>query len=680
MRYWSAGCPSPLGATFHAPDMWNFAVYCPHTVLELVIGEYTTGAITASFPLDPTVNRTGDIWHIAIKAHDDTLLWGWRIGACHAPQGSKIAPIAVDPYAKLVQTGSLWGQNAWASVAQEGVLVGVATADTEFSWGTTVHSPLKPEQLIIYEAHVRGMSIDPSSNSRFPGTYLGMIDALPHLQALGITALELLPIFEFDEMEWPLHNPITGSRLYNYWGYSPLSFFSPMQRYGTTNDPKTTAKEFKALVRACHDCGIAVILDVVYNHTGEGNEHGPGISLKLLGNDTYYIMNDDDSFANFSGCGNTVNANHPVAIDLILHSLRHWILEYRVDGFRFDLASAMTRNQLGIPMTEPSLIEAIILDPVIGKSILITEPWDAAGLYQTGRLFHLNQCQRPALMEWNDRFRDDVRRFVRGTPGMSGLFASRMCGSEDIYGPLGSPANSINYISAHDGFSLCDLVSYNEKHNSENGERNLDGMNENYSWNCGVEGPTPQRKIARLRDRQCKNFLTALLMSQGNPMILMGDEYARSKGGNNNTWCQDSPISWYQWHEVEQRADLVQLVSTLSALRKESGCFHSHRFLTEADVQWHGNAVDTPCWDSDNHLVVWTLCDQEQQRRLFIAFNASPRRQRIEIPRTTCGAWQCVVNTSKLPPDDLFPLHQGPRITTRTITMMPFSSLVLSHL
>jgi isoamylase len=678
MRNQKPGSPTPLGATYISNGWWNFAVYSPHIITELVIGDYETGKKKESFNLDPAIDRTGDIWHISIQALEKTLLWGWKVDGHLSTQATRIAPIVADPFAKLVKTTNHWGNNSWSSLTEdEGALICVASSSDDFSWSSEAHVPLKPDPLIIYETHVRGFTKHPSSAVAFPGTFQGMIEKLPHLKELGITAVELLPIYEFDESEWQLHNPVTGKRLYNYWGYSPLNFFSPMQRYGTTGDPLETARELKALVQACHERGIAVILDVVYNHTGEGNEHGPAFSFKTLATSTYYIMNSDDTFANYSGCGNTLNANHPVVIDLIINSLRHWMIEYRIDGFRFDLASALTRSQKGIPMSEPSLIESIIKDPVISKGTLITEPWDAAGLYQTGALLRLNQCRQPMLMEWNDRFRDDARRFIKGTKGFSGLFASRFCGSEDIYGPDGTPENSINYIAAHDGFSLQDIVSYTSKHNIENGEHNRDGMNENFSWNCGIEGTTDKHEILRLRDRQVKNFLVALFMSQGIPMILMGDECKRSKLGNNNTWCQDSLVSWLNWDEVREENALSLLISTLNILRSESGCFHQDRFLTSDDVQWHGTILSTPRWDADNHLVACTLYDKPLSLRLYIAFNASSHEQTVEIPHVHNGAWHCIVNTSKTPPLDIFRIHEGPRVQSQTSKMIPYSCLVL---
>ncbi len=678
MRERNPGSPYPLGATLNENTWWNFSVYSPHRISQLVIGDYATGRAKETFPLDSALNRTGDIWHISIKASEDRLVWGWNVDHENVVRGTKIARLATDPYAKLLKTGNQWGENGWGSLAEDnGVLISVATAPHEFAWSTPSHSPLIPDHLIIYETHVRGCSEHPSSKSKNPGTYLGMIDTLPHLKSLGITAIEILPVFEFDESEWKLSNPVTGERLYNYWGYSPLSFFSPMQRYGTTSDPILTSEEFKRLIAAAHDFGIAVILDVVYNHTGEGNEHGPAYSFKVLDESAYYILDKNASFTNYSGCGNTLNANHPIVIDLILSSLRHWAIEYRIDGFRFDLASAMTRNQEGVPMVEPSVIEAIVKDPVISKCMLIAEPWDAAGLYQAGSLFSLNQCHENAFMEWNDRFRDDVRKFIRGTPGTSGLFASRLCGSKDIYGRKGFPKNSINYIVAHDGFSLFDLVSYNMKHNLENGEHNRDGMNENFSWNCGEEGPSDHRHINRLRDRQLKNFIVALFLAQGTPMMLMGDECRRSKKGNNNTWCQDSPLSWLNWDEIGSNRDCSRLISTLITLRTETGCFHSDRFLSSDDIQWHGNTLYAPNWDEKNQFVAFSLLKEEKEPCLFIAFNASSVEQSVEIPPLSSGSWHLVVHTSKSAPNDMYCPNKGPKVISHALKMRAHSSLVL---
>ena len=663
---------APLGATYLGGGWWNFAVYSPKRVVRLALGEYETGLPSDLVVLDPSLHRTGDIWHVRVQVKKDRFVWGWEVEPSGKVFASSRARYALDPYAPLLKTGNSWGANAWEELSLgSDRLFCVATTSTPFSWKEPSHSPLRPDSLLIYETHVRGWTKDPSSHVTHPGTYLGMIEKIPHLKAIGITAIELLPIYEFDESEWKLTNPLTGERLFNYWGYSPLSFFSPMQRYGTTSDPIETARELKCFVEACHDEGIAVIVDVVYNHTGEGNERGPAYSLKLLDEETYYITNEDGSLANYSGCGNTLNANHPVAWNLVLDSLRHWVCEYRIDGFRFDLASALTRSQTGAPMEDPPLIETIIKDPIIGRCILIAEPWDAAGLYQTGHLFNLNQCHYSAFSEWNDRFRDDVRRFIKGDEGMSGAFASRLCGSEDVFGPDGTPLQSINYIAAHDGFSLYDLVSYQSKHNLPNGEQNRDGMNENFSWNCGVEGPTDKQHILHLRDRQIKNFLVALFLSQGIPMILLGDECHRTKAGNNNTWCQDAS-SWLNWDQIRSHSDLSAMISSLIKIRNESGCFRTDRFLTPEDIEWHGAELQTPSWLPENHLVACTLNDSTLNPRLFLAFNASPLAQEVEIPKYPSGSWHIAINTAR--PHDT---ESCPRLTRHVFELAPYSSIVL---
>ena len=673
----TVGTPSPLGATFLGNGWWNFAIYSPRRIIRLGLGKYEVGTPSDLISLDPTLHRTGDIWHICVQVDKERFVWGWEIEPTGEVFASSRARYALDPYALLLKTGNGWGKNSWEEICRGSEqLICVATTTNVFQWKNPFHTPLRPTHLVIYETHVRGWTRDPSSHVSFPGTYLGMIEKIPHLKALGVTAIELLPIYEFNESEWKLTNPLSGERLFNYWGYSPLSFFSPMQRYGSTPDPIETTRELKLLIEACHDANIAVILDVVYNHTGEGNERGPAYSLKLLDEKTYYIMNEDSTFANYSGCGNTLNANHPIVEELILNSLRHWASEYRIDGFRFDLASALTRSQTGAPMTEPSIMEAIIKDPIVGKCLLIVEPWDAAGLHQTGRLFNLNQCHQPALMEWNDRFRDDVRRFIKGDRGMSGAFANRLCGSEDIYGPDGTPLQSVNYITAHDGFSLYDLVSYHEKSNLPNGEQNRDGMNENASWNCGAEGPTEKHNVLHLRDRQVKNFLIALFLSQGNPMMLLGDECHRTKQGNNNTWCQDTPMSWLNWDQVAANQELITLISILIKIRKESGCFSSNRFLTPEDVEWHGTRAWAPRWNSENHLVACTLNDTSHSPRLFLAFNASSSAHEVEIPRYPSGSWHLAINSSR--PQEKYSAWEAiPRLTRHAFEMAPYSSIVL---
>jgi len=669
MRKITRGTPFPLGAT-RDDGWWNFAVYSTQKILSLVIEDYDRSQPKERFLLDDQEHRTGDIWHVAIQAQEPQLLWGWEV--LSHPKAVRKARLAVDPYAKLLKTGNVWGRNFWHQLTKKELLIGVASYQETYS----SHTPLRPDPLIIYEAHMRGFTRDPSSNVQAPGTYLGFIEKLSHLKKMGISAIELLPIYEFDESEWKKHDPSTGLRLYNYWGYSPLNFFSPMQRYSSSPDPLISSQEMKQFVQACHDLEIAVILDVVYNHTGEGNSQGPAYSFKILGEETYYIKNEDTTFANHSGCGNTLNTNHPIVQKLIIDSLHHWVLTYHIDGFRFDLASVLTRDQTGRPIHPSPIIDAIVEDPILRKVMIIAEPWDAAGLYQTGQLFSWNQKSRPLLMEWNDRFRDDVRLFIKGTKGMSGRFAQRLCGSEDLYSPKGSPLNSINYITAHDGFSLYDLVSYQAKHNEANAEGNRDGMQENFSWNCGQEGVTKKKSVLSLRSRQVKNFLTALFLSQGNPMLVMGDECYFSKQGNNNTWCHDSSRNWFPWSSIEEDSSLVRFISVLTHIRKEFSSLHHHRFLTPKDIEWHGTELHRARWDESNQLIVFSLKEKQSHRTLFVIFNTSSEAKTVKLPHTKRSR-HLLINTAQKPSNDCFFIHEAPKICRPSLQIHSYSCVVL---
>lgn len=654
----SPGSPFPLGASWN-DGWWNFAVYATNEILALITEPYPINSERIRIE---NLHKTGDIWHIALESDAETLLWGWEV----ANNTGTLASIAVDPYARFLLTNNTWKHNRWEEL-HRGALLCLASRTHEVS---RPGKSLRPKSPVIYEAHVRGFTA--SANVQHPGTYVGFIEKLDYLKKMGVNVIELMPIFEFDESEWKKIHPETKKTLCNFWGYSPLHFFCPMQRYGTSNDPFRTAHEVRELTRACHEAGMAVVLDVVYNHTGEGSAEGPSLSLKSLAEDTYYIKNPDGTLSNYSGCGNTLNANHPVVLNLIMDSLRHWVLEYHVDGFRFDLASCLTRDCFGRPMDRPPLLEAIVSDPILRNSLLIAEPWDAGGLYQTGKLFCMNQRGLPKFSEWNDRFRDDIRIFLKGTDGFSGHFAQRLCGSEDIY-TNGSPANSVNYITAHDGFSLHDLVSFNTKHNLENGEHEQDGMVENFSWNCGIEGETRRAAIIHLRERQVKNFLIALLLSRGIPMLLMGDEALLSKGGNNNSWCHDAPINFLPWKSV-----LQGFISVLLTLRNNSSCFHSHRFLTPKDVDWHGTKLSSPRWDEKNRLVAFCLRGEDHKQEVYLAFNASPCNQNICIPPAD-GNWHLIVNTSATESKkSFFPLDESPIFPDSSAELLPYSSIVLA--
>ncbi|HXF29340.1 MAG TPA: alpha-amylase family glycosyl hydrolase, partial [Chlamydiales bacterium] len=484
---------------------------------------------------------------------------------------------------------------------------------------------------------------DASSGVQHPGTYHGAIEKIPHLQQLGVTAVELMPIQEFDETEYVRINPKTGEKLYNFWGYSPLSFFAPMQRYAASSD---SVNEFKQMIKAFHKAGIQVILDMVFNHTGEGNEEGRILSWKGFGQKSYYILDAQGKHCNYSGCGNTLNCNEPLVQDMIIASLQHWCSEYHIDGFRFDLASILARGPTGKPLAEPPLLERITHDPLLKDCILIAEPWDAAGLHQVGSFYKKTWKETSRWIEWNDDFRTVVRRFIKGDYNMSGRFATKLSGSQDIYAHGGSPLNSMNYITAHDGFTLHDLVSYNNKHNFENGEDNRDGMNHNDSWNCGIEGETKVQKILSLRKRQMKNYLLALFLAQGIPMLLMGDEYGHTKHGNNNTWCHDNQLNWFLWDEACENEWLQTFIQELIHLRKAIPQISREQFLKKEDVEWHGTTPHHPDWSEANRLVAYTLKDHATHKDVYIAFNASDETIELTFPEALGGkSWQLTLTT-----------------------------------
>ena len=444
-----------------------------------------------------------------------------------------------------------------------------------FDWkeDTPLLTPL--EDTIIYELHVRGFTCHPSGGVSRPGTFLGLIDKIPYLQQLGVTAVELLPVHEFDEDDCVFTNPITGERLRNFWGYNSIAFAAPKAAYAATGPNNTQVSEFREMVRAFHAVGIEVILDVVFNHTGEGDDRGRTYSFRGLDNDLYYMLGPNGEYLNFSGCGNTVSCNNPVVRDLIMSCLHFWVADMHVDGLRFDLASVMGRDSMGNVLMQPPIVEMISEDGVLADTKLIAEPWDAGGLYQVGSFSSGRRWS-----EWNGRYRDDVRRFWRGDLNMAGSLATRFCGSSDLYETTRhSPLHSLNFITCHDGFTLWDLVSYNRKHNWANGEGDRDGMNENYSWNCGVEGPTDDLDVLSLRDRQVRNLLATLLLSQGVPMILAGDEFLRTQMGNNNTWCQDNDIGWVDWTQTPSQAEFLRFVTMLIALRKRHPALRRRRLL-----------------------------------------------------------------------------------------------------
>ncbi|MCH9626146.1 MAG: Glycogen operon protein GlgX [Chlamydiales bacterium] len=664
----SRGFPNPFGTSKH-PKGINFALFSKHaTHVSLCLFKPGRSTPCCEIPLDPKINKSGYVWHVFVYALPSNYEYGYRVdGPYDPPQGhyfdNRIT--LLDPYAKKIASPSDWGSSAPIDLSP--VHKGIVYPLEPFHWETDTHPNIPLKELIIYEMHVRGFTQDPSSKVKNRGTFLGMIEKIPYLKSLGVNAVELLPLYEFNEKNNPFTNPDSGEPLYNYWGYSTINFFSPMNRYGVKN----SINEFKQLVKALHAEGIEVILDVVYNHTAEGNEEGPAQSFKGLENSTYYMLAPNGEYYNFSGCGNTVNCNHPVVRDFIRDSLRYWVTEMHVDGFRFDLASILVRSQDGVPLKNPPLIEAISLDPILANTKLIAEAWDAGGLYQVGSFPGLG-----IWAEWNGKYRDEVRQFIKGTDGSVGDFASRLSGSEDLYGERSLPSNSINFITSHDGFSLADLVSYNDKHNLSNGEENRDGDNNNESWNCGEEGLSDNPHVLALRERQRKNFHVALMVSQGVPMLLMGDEYGHSKLGNNNTWGHDSRLNWFQWDTLEEQADFFRFYTKMIQFRKNHPVLTRSRFLGPKDVTWHGVETGNPDWSEHCRLIAFSLPDTLDHSTLYIAFNASFKELTIQLPNHKSG-WYRYVDTSKPSPKDIVDKQKAKRVQTEKIKIASHSAIIL---
>lgn len=531
------------------------------TACELVLFERETREPFAVIPF-PEHYRIGNVYSmIVFDLNIEDFEYAYRVDGPYRPSIGQLFDknrFLLDPYAKAVTGQSQWGRSSDDEFGYRGRVVG-----EDFDWGDQVQENLPMEELIIYELHIRGFTKDPSSGICCPGTFEGIREKIPYFKDLGINAVEFMPIFEFDEMRGS--REVDGTCLFDYWGYNPVSFFAPNTSYASKKEYNHEGDELKHLIKELHENGIEVLLDVVFNHTAEGNEQGPFISFKGFDNRIYYMLTADGAYYNFSGCGNTLNCNHPVVQNLILDCLRYWVVEYRVDGFRFDLASILGRSEEGVPLANPPVLERLALDPILGKVKLIAEAWDAAGLYQVGVFPSWNRWS-----EWNGKYRDDLRKFLKGDLGMIPAVMERIAGSRDLYGSSGRGYDAtVNFITCHDGFTLWDLYSYNQKHNEANGWGNRDGSNENYSWNCGAEGDTEDESILRLRKRLVKNAVTILLVSKGVPMILGGDEFCNTQFGNNNPYCQDNKISWLDWNRREKFQDIYEHFQKMIRFRKE---------------------------------------------------------------------------------------------------------------
>jgi len=672
------GHPLPLGAA-PTPDGVNFAVVSRYaTAVWLVLGEPCSTGFETEIPLDGRLNRTGDHWHVRVDGLPAEFWYGYRVDGPRE-DGFRFDPtvILLDPYSRAVSCSQPWGVRT--NVPRRSLM---GKSMTDRNGVVRPRTPL--EDTIIYELHLRGYTIDPSSEVTHPGTFDGLAEKLDHIRWLGVTAVELLPVDDFDETDCAFVNPLTGERLLNYWGYNPISFSAPKAAYAT--DPRRSEPwdEFCAMVDEFHHHGIEVILDIVFNHTAEGGEGGPTYNFRGLDNPLYYMLDQRGNYLNFSGCGNTFNSDHPVVRNLLLSCLRNWVAEAGVDGFRFDLASILGRDRRGNVLVHPPTINLISEDSLLYDTKLIAEPWDAAGLYQVGSFPGGGRWS-----DWNGRYRDDVRSFWRGDPGMTSALATRICGSDDLYHDR-SPLHSINFICCHDGFTLNDLVSYNQKHNEANGEGNRDGSNDNLSWNCGVEGPTDDPAVNRLRQRQARNLMATLMISQGVPMILAGDEFLRTQGGNNNAWCQDNATSWVDWTLATKNAGFLRFVQKIIALRLAHPVFRRKTFFgggpggQPPEILWHGVEPARPDFSPASRSLAFALdgrrCDRPGvvDRDFYVAMNADGRDIHFNVPSAPSGRpWRRLVDTSLESPEDIVDLDAGPAVAVMTPYLVGAHSLVI---
>jgi glycogen operon protein len=658
-RYY-AGSPIPHGVYFQQSGA-NFTLFSRNaTRVWLLLFETTKDSKPCQIiELDPQHHRTGDIWHVCVHGAERGLAYAFQVDGPHAPErGHRFRPEAIllDPYATALASPESWDFSAHC--LREGLAP--AVAPTAIAKSLAYHNgfdweddrPLKRHwpELVVYEAHVRGLTIHPSSGVASPGTFLGLIEKIPYLKDLGVNAIELMPLQEFNPHELTAKNPFTGELLVNYWGYNTVGFFAPHEGFSTRSYPGCQVDEFKTMIKAMHKAGIEVLLDVVFNHTAEGDETGPTLNFRGLDNSIYYLLEEDKKrYKNYSGCGNTINCNHPVVRNFILDCLRYWVTEMHVDGFRFDLASILGRDRSGHLIPNPPLLEQIAEDPILHEVKLIAEAWDAGGAYQVG-LFPGERWS-----EWNGQYRDDVRRFWRGDHGMAGALASRLCGSADLYDHSGkAPVNSINFVTCHDGFPLNDLVSYQHKHNLANGEENRDGSDANFSANYGVEGPTDDQGIQYLRLKQRKNMLATLFLSRGIPMLLGGDEFGRTQQGNNNAYCQDNEISWFDWSLLEKNRELFQFVQGMIAFRKRHRVLSLEQFYRPSEITWFNTEGLPPRWKQESCLGCHIHRGRDGEPGLCLLFNPSKHTVDFHLPSLASGdLWHKAIDTQASTGDDI---------------------------
>ncbi|MFN2189182.1 MAG: glycogen debranching protein GlgX [Candidatus Promineifilaceae bacterium] len=673
----------PLGATVY-PHGVNFSIFSKNStsMLLLFFAHLDDSSPTHIIRLDTKKNRTFYYWHVFVPGVKPGQIYAWRAYGPNDPKkghrfdGNKLL---LDPYGKAVAVPKTYSRmSAFQPGDNSATAMKSVVADlSDYDWEGDKPLGRPYSRSVIYELHVGGFTRHPNSGiaPERRGTYLGLIDKIPYLQELGITAVELLPVFQFDEQDAP-------PGLTNYWGYSPVAFFAPHCGYSTGRDPLLALDEFRDMVKAMHRAGIEVILDVVYNHTAEGDENGPTISFKGLENSVYYMLEGENAaYANYSGTGNTLNASNTITRRLILDSLHYWVEEMHVDGFRFDLASILYRDEQGKPLDSPPTLWDIESDPRLAGTKLIAEAWDAGGLYQVGSFIG------DRWTEWNGKFRDDIRSFLKGDRGAVARLPARLLASPDIYShEEREPEQSINFVTSHDGFTLNDLVSYNQKHNEANKQGNRDGLDHRFSWNHGVEGPTDDPEIEAVRNRQVKNFFAITLMALGTPMISMGDEVRRTQKGNNNAYCQDNEISWFDWSLLDKHKDILQFVQRMIRLRLNLGVYREdrrmslNRFLEHAQILWHGLELNRPDWGKDSRSLAFTVQREGAGRTFHIMLNAYWEALEFDLPKTPSSGrrWQRMVDTYLPSPDDIFDSLPAPEVLESTYNVQPRSVVILA--
>lgn len=674
-----------LNGAFSLPGCVSFTLYSSRAVYcELVL--YRDGEedpfVTIPFPEE---YRVGSIFCMVVFGLDPRPLeYGFRVDGIIDRQRGDIfdkKQVLLDPYARIVTGRNVWGECPdWRRNYQYRAKL----ASLVFPWEGDHPLGIPHENLIIYEMHVRGFTRHDSSAVKHPGTYDGLKEKIPYLRKLGINAVELLPIFEFDDQEFfeSTRTNEDGEHLCNYWGYSTVSFFAPKAGYAAGGRENKQVQELKSMIKELHQNGICVILDVVFNHTAEGDEHGRYISFKGIDNRTYYLLTPDGRYFNYSGCGNTLNCNHPVVRNMILDCLRYWTSEYHIDGFRFDLAAILGRNQDGEPMANPPLLESLAFDPMLSGSILIAEAWDAGGLYQVGSFPSFGKWS-----EWNGKYRDDMRQFLKGDAGFAEIAARRITGSHDIYNPAQrGNAASINFINCHDGFTLYDLYAYNEKHNEKNGWGNTDGGNDNYSWNCGAEGDAEDKNVLFLRKKMIKNAAAVLFCSQGIPMFLAGDEFGNTQFGNNNPYCQDNEISWLDWRLLEKNKDLFAFFQGMIAFRKAHTVLRSmaHPPLSGyPQISWHGILPWQFDHSAENRVIgvmyAGKMQGAREDRYIYIGMNMHWESHLVALPELPgAHCWRIFVNTGMPHGQDIYPTEVYRPLAAKKVKMQPRSVMIFT--